>query len=723
MTLQSEIEAHATSHRVGWYVVFDGIETRLGTHDPGDGETYITGMEFPRASGQTLDRRQGVVRPGGFSLTQPDPTGEVNALFARRGGTESPLLAGLDATSTMVELANDYSGGSTIYVGRETITLGTYTASPSPRYTGCTRGAHGSQATEHQTGSTASSKPRHWDGRRAVLYEFNRDTNTAAAVRAGVVDGSPVWSDDSYDIDFLDLTTLLNRPIVTGWGEVDVVGMTFDSLTVDFKVDDASSFIASDYGAVVVTVDDVRYFYKVESVDTVSTPNVVTCYDDAAVSDHRVTASQRFRTDATIKTISVVQEDPALFALHLMCSRFGDSGDTYDVLPGVAVDDGDGLTPEKRMGAGLPEAWVDVDSWLDAIGIAGSTPTFVLDEPMHLLDFLFREIVWRMGGFIYQTAEGKLAFRRYDPATADSSLAVYDESDLASTDITAVDDEREVISGAVVESNWDFDRREYMHKSVINFVETQSVYGDNRDRLEISSRSLRVGGASSHPHASHPVQETDLQARFLRAYARTRLGLQRVRLAFRWQYHLRFFIGHRFKLTLAKVPNGEGGAGITEMVFEVVHLEPEKDTGRVVVECEAAVIAKLIGPRMEITAISSNTLFMYGPAGDTYLQPEPNTLAQFPANSTVRVFDASASPPFSVSETEVVKGNPNMGEVELSVLPSSFTIAVGDHVQLVYGSGNVGNTNDLGADVEDHAMMTDADGNVDGDTEHNHRWQ
>jgi hypothetical protein len=722
MTLQSEIEAHATSHRVGWYVVFDGIETRLGTHDPGDGETYITGMLFPRASGQTLDRRQGVVRPGGFSITQPDPTGSVNAFFARRGGTESPLAAGLDASSTTVQVnASDFSNGATVYVGRETITLGTYTSSPSPRYTGCTRGAHGSQATEHQTGSTISTKPRHWDGRRATLYEFNRDTNTAAAVRAGVVDGSPVWKDDSFDVDFLDLTTLLNRPIVTGWEEVDVVGMAFDSLTVDFKVDDASSFVVSNYGWAVVTVDDVRYFYKVESVDTVSTPNVVTCYDDAGVADHRVTPSMRFRSDATIKTIAVAQEDPALFALHLMCSRYGDSGDTYDVLPGVAVDDGDGLTPERRMGAGLPEAWVDVDSWLDAVGVAGSTPTFVLDESMHLLDFLFREVVWRMGGFIYQTSDGKLAFRQYDPATADSSLVTYDESDLASTDITVVDDEREVISGAVVESNWDFDRREYMHKSVINFVETQSVYGDNRDRLEVSSRSLRVGAASSHPHTSHPVQESDLQAQFLRAYARTRLGLQRVRLAFRWQYHLRFFIGHRFKLTLSKVPDGEGGAGISAKVFEVVHFEPEKDTGRVIVECEASVIAKLIGPRMEISAISSNTLTLNG---DAALQPEPSTLKQFPAGCSVRIFDASASPPFSASEVEVVDGaQTTQGEIDLVALPSSFTIAVGDHVQMVFGSGNVGATNDIGADVEDHAIMTDTDGNVDGDTDHNHRWQ
>lgn len=721
MTLQTEVEAEATSHRVGFYVVFDGIETRLATHDPGDGATYIAGMKHPRTSGQTLDRRQGVVRPGGFSVTAPDPDAQLNALFARRGGTESPLAAGLSSSATTLQVnAADFANGATVYVGRETVTLGTYTATPSPRYTGCTRGAHGSQATEHQTGSTISTKPRHWDGRRAVLYEFNRDTGTAAAIRAGVVDGSPAWTQNAYDVDFLDLTTLLNRPIVAGFEEVDVLSMSFDSLTVDFRVDDASSFVVSNYGWAVVTVDDVRYFYKVGSVDTVSTPNVVTCYDDAGVADHRVTRSQRFNTNATIKTIVVAQEDPALFALHLMCSRYGDSGDTYDVLPGVAVDDGDGLTPERRMGAGLPEDWIDVQSWLDAVGAAGVLPTFVLDEPMHLLDFLFREIVWRMGGFVYQTAAGKLAFRRYDPATPDSTLAVYDEDDLASLDVSVVDDEREILSGAVVESNWDFDRREYMHKTVVNFPETQSVYGDNRDRLEIASRSLRVGGASSHPHASHPVQETDLQAQFLRAYARTRLGLQRVRLAFRWQYHLRFFVGHRFKLTLASAPDGAGGVGINAQVFEVVHVEAQTDTGRVVVECEAAVVAKVIGPRMEVSNIISTTVFL---TNRSDLEPEQNTLAQFPVDCTVRFYDASASPPFSVSEDQVVEFNAVMGSIRVDALPASFTLAVGDHCALVYGSGNTGNTNDIGADVEDFAMMSDTDGNVDGDTDHDHKWQ
>lgn len=720
MTLQTEIEADAHSHAVGYYVVFDGISTRLATHDPGDGETYVTGMSMPRGSGQQLDRRKGVVKPGGFSIDCSEtPDGHLRQLFARRGGAESPLAAGLDNTATTIEVIEQaWDDGATVYVGRETITLGTYTASPSPRYTGCTRGAEGSIAVEHQAGHAVSTKPRHWLGRRAVLYEFNLATGTAAAVRAGILEASPKWQRGTWMLDVLDLTTLLNRPICSGWSEEKVLGMEFGSSTITFEVDDASLFAVSSRGRVRITIDDEDFYYAVSSIDTVSTPNKVVCADDLGVVGRRIT-SDMARADATIRQIALIKDTAANAALYVMLSRFGTSGSSYDVLPGVAPDIGDGTFSSKQMGAGLPEDWVDVDAWAALSGIDGALPTFVLDESMHLLDFLVREVTWRLGGFIYITNDGKLSFRRYEPATADSSLAVYNEGDLASVDIVYLDDEEEVLSGAVIESNWDYEERKYTHRTNVTFSETQSVYGDERDVLRISSRTLRVGAGSSHLLASQPIAESDLTTHFLRLYARTYLGLQRVKVAFRWQHHLRLYVGHRFKLSLAYVPNGEGGEGFASQIFEVISIDPQTDNGRVEVTCDLLPTGKVIAPRMEVSSVSSNTLYLYG---RTDLFPEPATLAQFPVNCQVRIFDASASPPFSVSEVETVVANPAMGEIELAALPSSFTVAAGDHVKLIW-TADTGNPNDLGADVNDHAMVANASGQVNGSRDTASRWQ
>ena len=371
------------------------------------------------------------------------------------------------------------------------------------------------------------------------------------------------------------------------------------------------------------------------------------------------------------------------------------------------------------MGASIPATYVDVNAWSACIGVA-QRATFVLDEQMHAIDFIAREIAWRLGGFVHADADGALSFRRYLPATVDATLPVYDESDLASPDIQFSDDEEEVIAGVVVEGNYDYGAREYRRRTEIVFPETQDVYGEERDLHRISSRSLRIGTQSADPLASPALGESDIAVAMLRTYARTYLGLRRIRIAIKWQWHLRFYVGYRFKLTLASIPDGLGGTGVSEVICEVVSSNGATDVGHVVIECDVVPTGKIIAPRMQVSSTASNTVYLNG---RTDLQPEPNTLAQFPVGATVRFYDASASPPFSTVEEQIVVANPAMGEIEVDALPSSFTLAAGDHCALVYGSGNTGNTNDLGADVDDHAILANANDEVDGDRDNAGRWQ
>ena len=724
MTLQTEIEAAGDSQRVGFFIAFDGIETRLSTHAFTDGATYLSLLTGPpTGAGQVLDRQQGVVKPGGYSFScREDADLSMGGFFARRGGAESPLVAGLTASATTIEVLDSvWADGATVYLGQETITLGAYTSSPSPRYTGCTRGAHTSEAIAHQKGSEISDKPRHWLGRKATLYEVNLATGTSGAIRSGLVSSSPVFNQGEWTVDTIDLSTVLARPISTGWSEEPILDIDFTWDTVVFSVADAAIF-GGDGDVIRVTTEDGIITYEISEVDTGSTPNTITVWSNSSKRAGNMLALPRNvdLANATIRQVAIIDTTPGFAALIVLLSQLGDGTNhaTYDRLIGIPSTMGDGVQARKLTGAGLPASYVDVDSWANAG--RGEVCRFVIDESMSALDFLWREILWRLGGYVYVNGAGQIAFKRYDPGTADSSLDVYDESDLASTDISVVDDEAEVIGGAEIECNWDPVARKYQHKTSIVFAETQEIYGTKSNFLKLSSRSLRIGIVDPTRLASNPISEAVLTSLFLRQHARTRLGLQRIRVAFKWRHHLRFFVGYRFKLSLASPPNGQGGSGFTSTICEVVSSAPENEAGLVVIECEIMPTGKIVAPALKAVAFSGNQII--GDSSDA-LAPSPVDVQAplFPVGSEVRIFDASASPPFSVSEKQIVTACNDVATVTVDALPSSFTIAAGDIVKLVW-SPNTGNPNGIGADVNDHAMIASSSEEVDGDRALATRW-
>lgn len=716
MTLQTEIEAAGDVQSVGFYVVFDGIETRLSTHPFTDGATYLaTMLGAPQGAGQVLDRQQSVVKPGGFSFSCRETTSvELGAFFARRGGIESPLVAGITASTTTLEVLDAiWADGATVYLGQETITLGTYTASPSPRYTGCARGAHSSEAVEHQKSNEISSRPRNWLGRRGTLYEVNRATGTSAAIRSGLVSSSPIHNRGEYKLDLIDLSTVLARPISTGWEDEAVLGVDFSEWdTLAFQVADVDIFGGDGDTVRVKTADGVIY-YEIESVDNGTTPHTLTVWK----TGERNGGSLSFLPEGvdvstiSIRQVAVIDDAPALVALQVLMSKLGDGSNdaTYDVLAGISTEAGEGTLSRKMLGAGIPAAYIDVASWEAAA--QPEAMRFVVDEKMSALDFLWREILWRMGGYVYISGAGKIAFRKYNPGVADSALDAYDDNDLASSDVSTVDDEKEVIAGAEIECNWDPHRRTYTHKTEVVFAETQEIYGTRANWLKLSSRSLRIGNPDPANLAAHPISEAILATLFLRQYARTRLGLRRVRVAFKWRFHLRFYVGYRFKLSLANAPDGEGSIGFTSLICEVVSQAPENQTGRVVVECEVMPAGKIIAPALTVTTNVGTQII--GDASEK-IAPDIDNGGIFPVDARVRIFDKSSSPPYSVSEVQTVTACANVATVTVDALPASFTLAAGDVVKLLWDA-DTGNPTDIGADVNDHTMIASTAEEVDGD--------
>lgn len=711
----------STRHRVGYYVAFDGVEDRPATHDMsavGLSGTYLVCIDgAPSGGGSRLDRTRGLVLPGGVSVTLAD-TSEARGLLVRLGGLTDTLSAAITSTATTLTLSSGaatYLNGTDVYVDRETITLGTHSGSGT--YTGCTRGAHTSQAAPHAGGSVVSNRPRHWLGRRLVLYAVNLDTGTQQAVRAGVVSESPRYADGRWQIEAIDVSRELRRDLCRGWYPSPWTTSSDDNTLFYADVPEPSLFVD---GATYAGHVFIRG-YANSQVMRLSPGDVETGNGRLALRYANVI--QHFAGDGgdlEVRQVCLFTADPATAALILMLSATGDGSNhaTYDVLPGRSAATLSDAVP-ARMGAGLPSAWVDVEAWEALIGI-GRVMTVYLDEPTPLLDFLTEEVAPVLGGYVYVTASGQLSFQRWRPALPSGAL----ESSGASIDadrdnlggaVVTVEDESAILHSASWEVNYDPGQREYLRRIQVSWADQVATYGDELQTMERKSRTKWVGPASSSALVSPPYSnELQLVVALDRLYARTRDGLRRTELRLPWSYHLKAVPGWIFALTSSRMPDHEGAVGVSSVQYEIVSSEPDYGAGVVRVEAEQVQQGALIAPSFVINAYTLDgggadldqfDVRTTGAGADLF---DSAAGRDFPPGCTVRVYDVSASPSFSVSGTLVVDSVAD-DAIYGDASGLGFTPASGDLVVLEY-TANTGAVNADGADVRDHVFMTDSSG-------------
>lgn len=710
-----------TRHRVGYYVVFDGIPTRLATHDFSQAPwslsgTFLRCIKEGSVTGgpQTLDRARGLVLPDGFAF-QAIATTSVHQLLRRRGGTEYTLSEAIDADDDDITLSDEtLDEGAVLYLDQETITLGAFNAVLG-FYESCTRGAHGSVAVSHAQGAVVSTVPRYWRGRRAQLFAVNLATGTAQAIRTGILSSSPRFRDGVYELEFTDLQRELARPLNSGWLPEKVLSRTVQDGDVVCDVRDAAAFVddtVAGHNYVKASFGEDFEVYQL-TAGSVSTANdtVTLSALNLVYSTHGGPLQAGEAEDVELQQVLYIIGDPAIIALMLMLSRDGDltNHGTYDLLAGRPAQATTGLAP-RRQGAGLPASWVDVDSWEEAIG--GPAITLYSDEPEVLLDVLVEELLWHLGGKLYINGSGQLSFRRNLPAIPQSSIEVLDGNDRLVSEVTAVDDESEILALASIECNWDPKYREFLRKVNVSFADTTPIYGESLASVEFRSRTTWVGPANPSPLVSAPFDnETALTVAFDRYAARTRNGLRRTSLTLPWSRHLDAIPGWAFKLTHTTLPDGEGGTGVTERQYEVVSSSPDYQAGTVRIEAEEMPEGWLVAPSGIIDDPGSGTSPEVTLVGDTDLY-DSNPGRDFMADATVRIYDASASPPFSSSDTAAIAAVSDAFIQLDDVSSMSFTPASGDLVVLE-NSANTGNTNAGDADVQDHLYMTDDDGVID----------
>lgn len=171
------------------------------------------------------------------------------SLFARRiHFAEGALITAIDNNDTTLEIAytGAFSAGEYVYLGRETILLGTLSSSSSYEdpitgqtvsydvFTGCTRGALGSTAEAHYVSEDDDNRVYAYPelaGRLVEFWERSEGDEAASVVWRGIVSDIRIEDEDEslVLVDCSDLLSLLtsrtlNRRPYQGSAAEDVVG-------------------------------------------------------------------------------------------------------------------------------------------------------------------------------------------------------------------------------------------------------------------------------------------------------------------------------------------------------------------------------------------------------------------------------------------------------------------------------------------------------------------
>lgn len=733
MTYETDVES-AIRHTVGFYLKLDGVAERFSSHHPdrfanwNPSETFYEVIEWESVSlaSQMLDRRVGIVQVAGFALNLTD-TPETRAIFKRGGGTYDVLDESISHSGTTVKLrsgTSTWADGTLVHVGREAITLGTHTAGGT--YTGCTRAAEDTSGEPHLAGVSISDTPHHWKGRRGWLYAVNLKTGTERSLRVGLLDDYPNDIDGGRSFNFVGMASVLKRPILTGWEEQPIApgypvraqydfhpsGHVLEGL--QFKVADGRQL--ADDGFVMFDVEGestmVPLYAAQSNLDSAGT-FIVTWIKLAGNGPNEDEVQKVLdASDISVRQVDRIVARPGIATLHLMLSRYGDGNNnsTYDRLPGRAPNqttDTEDLAP-KRVGAGVPVAWVDLNSFLD---MDGHTIRCIIDERTTLDEWLVDEVLWRSGGYIYcDHATGRIAFKRYQPLTIRGSLPSLTRADIEIGEVQSESMEREQLSQLLFRCNW-VPGVGYTKTVSVLFEDTVDAFEDDPGSvIELKAKSVWVGSAQPRNVTADPITAAALRGQADRWRAAGSEGVLRIPIPLPWDFHVDYVEGFRFSLTDDRILDADGNRGVSAMPVEVVgtHPDPERGKWNIVVEqlhtgvrvAPSAIVDSYDAGSRTITFKTTGhaaRLFNSSPGGD------------WGEDMRVRIYDADdAGGVYAASETNLV-GSTTNNTMTLQGIPTTAP-AEWDLVVLEDEDESGQSENDEGGLTQDYAFGADANG-------------
>lgn len=723
----------ADFHRVGFYIKFRGIPTRISTHDPANyanwspSETFAATLDGDSLSGfdETLARSSGVVEQGGFSF-EVLATDAMVSLFRKRGGTEDQLNGAVsDGATTFTVLDNLAPITGAAYIDRETVNITGDSGSDRT----VTRGYEDSVAVPHATGAILSTAPRFWYTRRFTVFAVYLDTGTETELYTGTLDSSPSFRDGRFIFSGTGIINdYLMRPLHTGFLPIEASGpatVSGENLSIPF--DSTSGLLSPGFFRISGSNGDaIAGGYRLVAQPTV-TATAVTLTDSASYVSGSVASLLDFEGDTlTLEQIDLPTGSLGDVAQQVLVSIEGDgtSGNGYwDLLAGERADvsGSDELHRDLRMGAGIPAS--DVDQATFNIIHSDQSVTAWLDEEITLGDFLTQEILPRAGGYVYVTPAGVLTFKEYTSNGVRAGLTSYDTTDNLTSSVVTSDDETGGIARVTFQCNYRPSTREYLRTVELVFRDDRALYGDAGASLSVSSKSINVAGSSEGIGRldlfSASMDLTMLEVAFDRQRARQSWAGRRMALRLPWRLHNTFTVGYRFSWTDSRMIDHEGGSSVSGRYYEVTGRTVDLGTGEVSVDCDEVPSGTLLAPSGFVASWDGGTSTITLDTSTDLHDSNPG--ADFGNSWQVTIYDASDNYQTSDTVGITVLSNSTMALDATPSLSGGAAPAANDLVVLSQ-SDDVTKYNDVSADVEDFAFAADASYQVGASNNTGPRW-
>lgn len=694
----------------------------------------ITRVEEGEATLDYVDRRETAATLDIEMMDTHD--GLFLSLFATASRAITWVTANATSSATSLSLDNTVAVGSEIYVGAETITVGTVASSTS--LTGCTRGAFGSTASElkgtSSDGDSVYATPPFWRGRRASLYAYAPDSAglyTETLLGTYIVDEAPIQAGDKrWTMRLAGIVQeYWERSVGVGLREQAAKAVISVSTTILVWVEDATAFRLGTSFPAFVSIEattpngrDVFAIYEIASVDT-STNFIGLTLSPSYGTPHILTGVGTL--DATIRPLATFS---ASALLYLLLSREGQGATSYDRLPGRLP--ANTYDAGWRMGAAFTSSEVDVAAFEAVPPVNGF---FVVDEEARLTDVL-REWTLLSNTAIVSTVDGKIKPITLAAPRLTNTVTIGADDVIPDGPVSVTCDESNVYPFVNVRGGYDVRSREFTVEANLLNVELAKKYQRNTNRLEVEIKSIGIDGGvptgTDRPAWRNPVSMSveELIVYVDSIMKGSTLGRRFLTLSLSHQ-HLGLRIGDVVTIgndlpdAYTTLPDFRGGT-ITGLSARVVSRRPRYDQARVDVMlefidrrlhvCPAAVIASHVAdsPSAGKTTL---TLATTGPevSGTSPASDFFNGCAVLVVDRSTPANTQSKQAPTATAPTTLVIESP------------SFTIQNNvDYV--VLDPENSGNgTTASGYTLIEFAKLADSDGNAgsNADTDNEPRWR
>ena len=670
-----------------------------------------------------------------LDLEMLDEGGILADLFATASRSVTWASATAAASATTLTLASTaaLANGQHIYVGAETITVGTVASGTS--LTGCTRGAFGSTAAAlYGTSSDGDSVyvvPPFWRGRRVSLYGHAPDgagLYTSTLLGTYLIDEAPVQAGDlRWTLRCAGIVQeYWERSIGLGLREQAALRVTVISTEIGVRVDDATAFrLVSSFPTYVaveakLSTGAERFgIYQLLSVDTIN--NVI----GVALSPSFGTMHPLQRVgelDARVRPLAAFSGSALLY---LLLSQQGLGLATYDHLPGrlpsSTYDDG------WRFGAAFTTSEVDVAAF-EAVPFVNSL--FVVDREQKLTDLL-REWTLLTNTAIVSTADGKIKPITLAAPRAINTITIGADDVIPDGPLTVTCDENGIYPLLTVHCGWDVRSDEFIVEAPLVNVDLAKKYPRNTNKMELEIKSIGIDGGlpqgASRPSWRNPVSMpvSELIVFADAVMKSSTLGRRLVSLSLSHE-HLGLRIGDVVTIgtdlpDAYDLPNFRGGS-ILGLSARVVARRPRYDQARVDVRLELIDRLLHVCPAATITAYDGLKTY-------TLTTTEPEVSGTSPAddfwiNAAVLFVDRSSLPTTPATHLTTITAIPSATQITVDVVPS-FAVQTGvDYVVLTPETSGTG-TSASGYSLIELAKLADADASAgaNANTDNEPRWR